>query len=115
MDVSTVEERTRKSQDQNSLAALITDNVSSNLILFIHLTKLGKSLKKKTAKMKEKLVSLSGEGAIASHVRFEHPDASLGPKHKVEACVPDEKAFKTFENSSEFKKLTANKSTKKSF
>ena len=114
LDVIVVDECTRNLQDHNSLAALIIDNVSGHLILVHHLTKLGKSLMNKIAKMKDKLVALSSAGITESPFRFDHPDSSLGPKCIVEVCIPDENVFKTFEISSEFKKLTADKKTKKS-
>ena len=98
LHVPTTEDCARNIQEQNSLAALIVDNMSGDLLLVHHMTKLRKSLKKKTAKQKEKLVALSGTGTLASPLRFEHPDDAFSKKHIVEVDIPSDTSLEAFES-----------------
>ena len=59
--------------------------------------------------MKEKLVALSGTGTSALPIRFEPPEELFSSKHVIEAEVPSDESLETFENYSDFKKLTSEK------
>ena len=56
------------------MVALIIDSITGDLILFHHLTRVRKFLKKKSAMKNEKVVALNGFGSKASVVRFMSSD-----------------------------------------
>ena len=89
--------------------------MSGDLILTRHVTKIGKSLKKKSAKMKEKFVALSGTGTSALPIRFESSEELFSSKHIIEAEVSSDESLDTFENYSNFKKLTSEKDNTRYF
>ena len=96
LDVPSPDEAVRNLQTQDSLSALLVDDTSGDLLLVHHVTKIGKSLKKKGAKKKEKLVGLNGTGTTACPIRFEHPDEAFGPKCIVSADMPNTDSLETF-------------------
>ena len=73
-------------QEQDSLAAFIVDEVSGDLILIHHITRIGKSLKKKSTKSKEKIVTLSGLGSTASPIRLAHWILSVQSASQKQRC-----------------------------
>lgn len=115
MDVDSPSEAARNTQEQDSLAALIAGTVSRDLMIVNYATKIGKSLKKKSSKKKEKLVTLNGTGTTASPIRFDHPEEAFGSKHIATVDMPTDSSFETFENETDFKSLVHEKDNTKMF
>ena len=115
LDESKAEDCMRNLQDHKDLAALIVDNVSGELLLVHHISRIGQSLKKKTSNNTEKVVALSGSGTSASPIRLEHFKEAFSQKCVIQGDAPSVDDLETFESLSDFKKLEAKKGNKGAF
>ena len=93
--------------EHNSQVALTIDPITGELIVFHHLTKIGKCLKKKSAKKNEKLVALNGFGDRATVVRFKSAEDTFSDDFVVEKAVPDVDKIEQMENNESFNNLKA--------
>ena len=92
--------------ENNNLIALTLDPIADNLTLLHHVTKIGKSSKKKSTKKTEKVAALNGFGSVASISGSKSPEDLFDTKNIVSVEIPSQDDFKTFKDPSDLKNLT---------
>ena len=95
--------------------ALTIDPITEELILFHHFTKIGKCLKKKSAKKNEKIVALCSFGAQASIVRFKSSEETFSNVFVAKHPVPAPDEIEQMENEKSFLDLKAAPTNKQVF
>ena len=100
--------------EHNNVVALTIDPITEELILFHHITRIGKSLKKK-AKKNEKVVALSGFAPQASVVRFKSSEFLFHDDLIISAPTPDYDKIEQVESCKDFSKLKTDPTNKNVF
>ena len=112
---SSSNEYMRNLVEENNLVTMKIDSITGNPLLFYHLTRIGNTLKKKSAKMIEKVIALNSFGASASVFKFKLANDLFDPHYVISADVSSPDALEQFEHSADFSILTAKLGNAKPF